>query len=119
MSRSVALAHLKVEVNSLDRPMTVGPGWVLPLVARAIDRVMLRKEAAYLMGIDQAQLSRQLAGDGHLSTLRLGCLPLPFWSAFTEEIRLHFGTVSRAEIRAQAEAHIERARQLMALAGGD
>lgn len=105
----------------MDGVWTSGPEWVLPIIGRSIDRVMSRKEAALLMGIDQSQLTRQLSGRpgcGHLSTLRLGALPPPFWAAFTAEIRIHFGISTRAEVRAQAEHHLEQARQLFALAEG-
>lgn len=92
--------------------------WILPLIGRAIDRVMSRKEAAYHMGIDQGQLSRQLAGDGHLSTLRLGALGREFWLALAEEVRTHYNLVTREELRAEAEQHMELARRLYARAAG-
>ena len=37
---------------------------------------MKLKEVAYLMRIDEAQLRRQLEGDGHLSVKRMESLPL-------------------------------------------
>lgn len=90
--------------------------WILPLISRAIDRSMPRKEAAYLLGIDAAQLTRQLAGDGHLSTLRLGALGQDFWITLADELRAHFGFLDRAQLIEQGEALIDRGRQLLAKA---
>jgi hypothetical protein len=90
------------EVKSLDLPLigavtkgqaTVKPleaGWILPLIGKAIDRTMQRKEAALLLGIDHGQMTRQLSGDGHLSALRLGALPQEFWIALIDELRAHY-----------------------------
>lgn len=102
MSKSIAVAERPVEVKPLDLPLigesprrqsTVNPtdaGWILPLIGVAIDRTMQRKEAAILMGIDAGQMTRQLSGDGHLSTLRLGALPQDFWIALIDELRRHY-----------------------------
>ena len=64
--------------------------WILPLIGKAIDRTMQRKEAAILLGIDHGQMTRQLSGDGHLSALRLGGLPQEFWVALIDELRSHY-----------------------------
>ena len=90
--------------------------WVLTLIGRAIDRTMARKEAAYLMGIDQGNLTRQLYADGHLSALRLGALPEQFWLALADELRGHFGMLDRTQLIEQGEALIDRGRQLLAKA---
>lgn len=54
--------------------------WAISL---ALDRAGIsHKEAAILMGIDPAQWSRQLHGDGHISFQRLQKLPASFWREF-------------------------------------
>lgn len=131
MSRSVVHAERRGEVKSVDTQLTFGPSraidsqaavkrvdnhWILPLIQRAIDRTMQRKEAAYLLGIDQAQLTRQLSGEGHLSALRLGSLPRDFWVGLRDELNVHFGLLDRAELIEQGEALIDRGRQLLAKA---
>lgn len=90
------------EVKPLDLPLigavrgsqapvkSVDAGWILPLIATAIDRTMQRKEAAILLGIDHGQMTRQLSGDGHLSALRLGALPQEFWVVLIDELRRHY-----------------------------
>jgi hypothetical protein len=90
------------EGKSLDLPLigavtkgqapikAVDAGWILPLIGKAIDRTMQRKEAAILLGIDHGQMTRQLSGDGHLSALRLGGLPQEFWIALIDELRAHY-----------------------------
>jgi hypothetical protein len=102
MSRSVAQRVDQAEGKSLDLPLigavgkgqapvkAVESGWILPLIGKAIDRTMQRKEAAILLGIDHGQMTRQLSGDGHLSTLRLGALPQEFWIALIDELRAHY-----------------------------
>jgi hypothetical protein len=79
-----AVPHSQAPVKSVDA------GWILPLIAKAIDRTMQRKEAAILLGIDHGQMTRQLSGDGHLSALRLGGLPQEFWIALIDELRGHY-----------------------------
>lgn len=64
--------------------------WILPVIAQSIDRVMSRKEAAIVMGLDEGQLSRQLKGDGHLSVVRLGALGERFWIALRDELAIYF-----------------------------
>jgi hypothetical protein len=102
MSASLARDRRPVEDLALDLPLigatpprqtTVNPiaaDWILPLIGRAIDRVMQRKEAAITMGMDQAQMTRQLSGDGHLSIRKLGLMPEAFWLALIDELRAHF-----------------------------
>lgn len=119
MSPMVANAHSPVEGKSRDLPLigevrssqaTVksgDSGWILPLIAKAIDRTMQRKEAAILLGIDHAQMTRQLGGDGHLSALRLGGLPQEFWIALIDELRGHY----------KLDDPQERVRQAMDLVG--
>lgn len=128
MQTSLARDRRPAKVQSLDLPLigAVPKGqaavnceehrWILVLIGRAIDRSMQRKEAAVLMGIDQALLTRQLAGDGHLSALRLGALPQLFWLTLADEIREHFGMLDRAQLIEQGEALIDRGRQLLAKA---
>jgi len=50
---------------------------------------MKLKEVAYLMRIDEAQLRRQLEGDGHLSVKRMESLPLSFHQEY------HFAGLSK------------------------
>jgi hypothetical protein len=116
MPRSVSAARTQAEVNPLALPLigearrgqpTVKAddgGWILPVIAQAIDRVMSRKEAAICMGIDEGQLSRQLKGDGHLSVVRLGALGERFWVALRDELGAHFNLHDpEAEARQAAE----------------
>lgn len=106
MAASVPATDRRAPVQTLDRQLTLGPlglpsrqttvnsappDWILPLVARAIDQSMSRKEAALTMQIDQAQMTRQLAADGHLSIRKLGVLGESFWLNLADGIRAHFG----------------------------
>jgi hypothetical protein len=102
MKSSFATSRRPEEVKPLDLPLigavpqsqapvkAVDAGWILPLIGKAIDRTMQRKEAAILLGIDHGQMTRQLSGDGHLSALRLGALPQEFWIALIDELRAHY-----------------------------
>jgi hypothetical protein len=52
-------------------------------ITEALERARIsHKEAALTMGIDPAQWSRQLHGDGHISVQRLQKLPASFWREF-------------------------------------
>jgi hypothetical protein len=125
---TVTAKRRPVEVQSLDLPLigAVPKGqaavnceaghWILPLIGNAIDRTMQRKEAALRMGIDQALMTRQLSGDGHLSVPRLGTLGPTFWTVLADEIREYFGMLDRAQLIEQGEALIDRGRQLLAKA---
>jgi hypothetical protein len=120
MSPMLAKSPDSTEVKSLDLPLigavtkgqaTVKPleaGWILPLIGKAIDRTMQRKEAALLLGIDHGQMTRQLSGDGHLSALRLGALPQEFWIALMDELRAHYKLDDPAERVKQAMELISR-----------
>jgi hypothetical protein len=102
MKSSLAASRRPEEVKPLDLPLigavpqsqapvkAVDAGWILPLIGKAIDRTMQRKEAAILLGIDHGQMTRQLSGDGHLSAFRLGGLPQEFWIALIDELRAHY-----------------------------
>jgi hypothetical protein len=102
MKSSFATSRRPEEVKPLDLPLigavpqsqapvkAVDAGWILPLIGKAIDRTMQRKEAAILLGIDHGQMTRQLSGDGHLSAFRLGGLPQEFWIALIDELRAHY-----------------------------
>ena len=135
MSSSLPAARRRSEVQTRDLPLmgvvpgptarlTEGPAevqrpeadWILPLVSQALDRTLPRKEAAYLMGLDASLMTRQLQGDGHLSVRRLGALPQGFWVALADELRVHFGLLDRAQLVAQAESLMDRARQLFSQA---
>lgn len=116
----VAKAHGLPEVKTGDLPLigavpkgqapvkSVESGWILPLIGKAIDRTMQRKEAAILLGIDHGQMTRQLSGDGHLSALRLGSLPQEFWIALIDELRGHFKLDDPAARISQASELITR-----------
>ena len=97
-----AVPHRQAPVKSL------ASGWILPLIAKAIDRTMQRKEAAILLGIDHGQMTRQLGGDGHLSALRLSGLPQEFWIALIDELRGHFKLDDPAARIQQASEMITR-----------
>lgn len=102
MSATVAVSRRQLQNNAADLPLigearrsqpavnSVEGQWILPVIAQSIDRVMSRKEAAILMGLDEGQLSRQLKGDGHLSVVRLGALGERFWIALRDELAVYF-----------------------------
>lgn len=131
MPSTLPIAAGLAEVRSSDRQSTLpmigearGPvgvdspdgQWILPLIDRALDRTMQRKEAAFRMGMDVSLLKRQLSGDGHLSVKRLGALGGGFWSSLADELREHFALMDRSELIEQGEALIDRGRQLLARA---
>jgi hypothetical protein len=129
MRPSVANGGRHAEGNSLNLPLIgatpnsqptvngVDNGlWILPILADALDRTMPRKEAAYAMGMDAGQLSRQLAGDGHMSVRRLGALGDAFWRNVVAALQVHFGILTKADLIEQADALSDRARQLYAKA---
>jgi hypothetical protein len=96
-------------VNSLDLPLigetprrqqpvnAVDGDWILPLITAAVARSIGHKSAAIDAGMDKAQWSRNLAGEGHLSIRRLGLLPESFWLALIDELRAHFQLDNDAE----------------------
>lgn len=114
MANSLPTVSRRTEVKPVELPLIgearrsqapvkpVDADWILPVLGRAIDRSMQRKEAAILMGIDAGQMTRQLSGEGHLSALRLGALPETFWVAVIDELRDHFGLNDPAERLGQA-----------------
>lgn len=129
MAATVSTGSRRAEVNSLNLPLIgaapnsqplvngVDHGlWILSILADALDRTMPRKEAAYAMGMDAGQLSRQLAGDGHMSVRRLGALGDAFWRNVVAALQVHFGILTKADLIEQADALSDRARQLYAKA---
>lgn len=86
----------------------VGGDWFLPLVMRAVDRVMSRKEGALLCGVTEAEFSKQITGaDGKsLNVRKLGALGERFLIALADEIRAEFKLDDPA-------ARIERAAELV------
>jgi hypothetical protein len=129
MSHSVSTGTRRPEVKSVALPLIgATPGdqstvndvadgmWILPILARALDHTMPRKAAAITMQMDAGQLSRQLAGDGHLSIKRLGALGDAYWRNVLTELQVEFGMISKADLIAQAEALADRSRQLFAKA---
>ena len=125
MGAIATAARRRVEVKPLDLPLigesprrqaTVNPadaGWILPLIGAAIDRTMQRKEAAIVMGLDAGQMTRQLSGDGHLSTLRLGAMPREFWIALIDELRRHYQLDDPAARVQQAMDMVARGMSLL------
>lgn len=128
MPPTVAAPRGRSEVNSLDLPLIGAvPGsqaivnsddgdWILPILMGALDDTMPRKEAASLMDMDAAQLTRQGGGDGHLSVRRLGRLGDAYWRNVVTRLQVRFGILSKDELIQQADAHVDRARQLYAKA---
>jgi hypothetical protein len=127
MARSVAAAATQRQDNTLDLPLlgearrsqpavkAVDGQWILPVIAQAIDRVMSRKEAAILMGLDEGQLSRQLKGEGHLSAVRLGALGERFWIALRDELAVYYNLNDpMAEAKQAAELITRGMSMLMA-----
>jgi hypothetical protein len=93
------------------------------VILRLIDRAMTitdqRKNICTTIGLDRAQLRRQLDGDGHLSAKRLALLPLDgFWLTLADLIRTEVGALDRRELVLQGESLIDRGRQLLAQAAG-
>lgn len=86
----------------------VAGDWLRPLVMRAVDRVMSRKEGALLCGLSEPEFSKQLTGtEGKsLNVLKLGALGERFVIAFADEIRAEFKLDDPA-------ARIERAAELV------
>lgn len=92
-----------------------GGEWLIKCADRALERTMAHKEAAIVMGVDRAQLTRELEGTGHLSMKRLGLLGRDFFEALIDEIREHFQLADDEErlqralaMRAKADEEIER-----------
>lgn len=132
MGTSLSNAARRVEVKPLDLPLigatpnrqeTVKPldgDWLLPLIGKALDAVMQRKEAALTMGLDAGQMTRQLTGDGHLSARRLGMLGEDFWRALVDQLSEYYGWDDEAaqleralEVQRAASAQIERLTRKM------
>lgn len=70
-------------VQSVDHDCESSPTLVFEAFRHGlIDADLSEKAAAYMMGVDPAQLSRQLHGEGHLPADRLPKLGLRFQRAF-------------------------------------
>jgi hypothetical protein len=130
MNASVTQSSRQREVNPVDGQLTLGPMGLQasqspiksldsPLIVgaliEAIDNTMSRKEAALLMGKDQAQLSRQ-AVSGLLTLVDLSKLGDEYWRNVADALRARFELLDRAELVAQGERHMERARWFFAKA---
>lgn len=128
MRPSVANGHRHAEGNSLDLPLigatpnsqatvnSTDGDWILPILMGALDDTMPRKEAAILMDLDAAQLTRQGNADGHLSVRRLGRLGDAYWRNVVTRLQIHFGILSKTELIEQANALSDRAKALYAKA---
>lgn len=86
----------------------VGGEWLMPLIEKAIDRCMTRKEAALLCGLSESELSKQVSGaEGKsLNVRKLGSFGHQFAIVLADEIRGHFKLDDPA-------ARIERAAELV------
>lgn len=91
-----------------DDGKLVAGEWLMPLVARAVDRVMSRKEGAALCGLTEAEFSKKVSGaEGKsLSVRQMGSLGERFLVAWADEIRAEFKLDDPA-------ARIERAAELV------
>lgn len=105
----MAIQPSQAPINALDCR------WILPLLVRALDNTMSRKEAAILMNKDQAQLSRQIQS-GHLTCADLGALGEEYWRNVHDELRAHFDLLDKAELAAQGDRHMDRAKWFYAKA---
>lgn len=121
---------MKPQVNALDRQLGLGPmglprsqepiksldsGLIVAALIEALDNTMSRKEAAILMEKDQGQLSRQVQ-NGHLTLADLAKLGDDYWRNVADALRAKFDLLDRAELVAQGERHMERARWFFAKA---
>lgn len=112
MSNSRQLALGPMEVQSLDdasTPIPIERGWLVRLLAKAIDDTGSRKRAALDLQMDQSQASRVLRGVGHLTFDRAERL--------SDDTLLSFANLLRHRIK--AETDVERLdRTLCALVSG-
>lgn len=124
MGRSLAVRAEHMEGNHVAAPLPgligavkpqgqddgklVGGEWFQPVVMRAIDRVMSRKEGAILCGLSEPEFSKQVSGtDGKsLNVRKLGALGERFVVALADEIRESFGLND-------PQARIQRAAEMV------
>jgi hypothetical protein len=123
MRASKAVARLQHEVKADDGQLTFGPGrvfesqppvnsvapWLIPILIEALDLTMSRKEAAILCGKDEAQFSRQITR-GALTWADLEKIGPDFLRNVCDGLRAYFNMFDRAELTAQGDRHMERAR---------
>lgn len=80
-NRSEIAPSIAVNPDAANAPL--GQLDLTGAISEALERARIsHKEAALTMGIDPAQWSRQLHGDGHISFQRLQKLPASFWREF-------------------------------------
>lgn len=130
MSVSVRHSSQQREIKAVDGQLSLGPMGLPPsqepiksiaspliveALIEALDLTMSRKEAAILMGKDQGQLSRQVAS-GLLTLLDLSKLGDEYWRNAADVLRARFDLFDRAELVAQGERHMERAKWFFAKA---
>ena len=82
-----------VRSEGKDEGKSVGGDWLLPVVAKAVDRVMSRKEASILCGLSESEFSKQISGSEgkSLNVRKLGALGERFLIAFADELRSFYG----------------------------
>ncbi len=105
----------RVQNKGQDDGKLVAGEWFQPVVAKAIDRVMSRKEAAILLNLSEPELSKQVAGvDGKsLNVRKLGALGDRFVIALADEIRAHFGLNDPATVVTQAMDLVSRGMAML------
>jgi hypothetical protein len=131
MSPSRAAVARQAEANPLAAPLPgligavrkagqedgklVAGEWLMPLVGRALDRVMSRKEAAILLNLSEPELSKQVSGaEGKsLNVRKLGALGDRFAIALADEIREHFGLNDPANVVQQAMELVTRGMSML------
>lgn len=129
MSRSLAAGRRQQEDNAVGLPL-IGEArssqravnavdlsrgqWLMDALRDAIQSAYSHKAASIDMGIDKAQLSRQLDGDGHLSLPRVAVLPPEVLCAWADRIRAHYGVDDRPSRVQMAMELIERGKSMLA-----
>jgi hypothetical protein len=102
-------------VNDVD---LTGGQWVLDLLKEAIDSAYTHKAASLDMGMDKSLLTRQLAGDGHLSLRRVGLLPDYVVDSWAGRIKARFGADDKATRIERGMEMIEKGRAILAAEAG-
>lgn len=98
-------------VNSVD--LDKGQ-WLLDLLKEAIESAYSHKAASIDMDMDKSLLSRQLAGDGHLSIRRVGVLPDYVIDSWAGRIKTKFGSDDKATRIERGMELIEKGRAMLA-----
>jgi len=97
-------------VNDVD--LSAGQ-WGLDLLKDAILSAYSHKAASIDMGMDKSLLTRQLAGDGHLSVRRVFVLPDYVLDSWAGRIKTRFGADDKAARLERAMELIEKGRSML------